>query len=99
MKKHKNGKMKYYDEPFDILYIEWDDACGNAEWFTPKETLEWLKESKWIVCECGFLIAEDKYAIYLAGRLKQEDEFSDRKFGALQRIPKNWIKKRVKVKP
>ena len=59
--------------PYKLIYVEWDDAVGNSKWFDRDEVEEWLKVSSWFVHEAGWLINEDKYAIYLAAFWKPED--------------------------
>ena|SRR3990167_6593309 len=83
--------------PYDLVYVEWDDAVGNSKWFDREELEEWFKVSSWFVHETGWLLKEDKYAIYLAAFWKPEDGGTVEQFGSIRRIPKNWIRKRVKL--
>lgn len=88
-------KLKLFKPPYKLIYLEWDDAVGNSRWFGLEEAEEWLNNSQWLICETGFLISEDRKAIYLCAFWKPLDTFSDEQMGSLRRIPKNWIKKRI----
>lgn len=74
-----------------LIYIEWEDACHNSEWFSEKQAQYWHKEQgKFLIKESGWLVAEDSRAITLASRWAPENG----NLGGLQRIPKTWIRKR-----
>lgn len=90
-------KLKLLKPPYKLLYIEWDDAVGNSRWFDLNDAENWLNISQWIISETGFLISEDKYAIYLCAFWKPADEYTEEQMGGLRRIPKNWIKKRKEI--
>lgn len=77
-----------------MVYIEWQDAIHNAEWFHETLARAWHDETQYIVKECGWIVKEDKRGITLASRLKPKDSNTDLQFGGLQYIPKPWILKR-----
>jgi hypothetical protein len=84
-------------KPYQIVYVEWDDAvCAPAGWH--KDPDEWIENTQFIISEVGFLLREDKKAIYLASFWKPEDSETVEQFGNLRRIPKGWLKKRVLLK-
>lgn len=82
-----------------LLYIEWEDAVHNAEWFTPDQAEYWHDSTNYTVRECGWLVKEDKKGITIAGRFKPKDNTLDSQVGGLQYIPKTWIKKRKTLNP
>lgn len=81
-----------------LLYIEWEDAVHNAEWFHHEMAEEWHGKDPYLIHECGWLVKEDKKGITLAGRMKPEDSNTDMQYGGLQYIPKTWIRKRKEIK-
>ena len=85
----RNLKLK--KPPYKRVFIKWDDAVGNSRWFDRNEAESWLNTSQWIIQETGFLIAENKHAIYLCAFWKPADDWTEEQFGGLRRIPKNWI--------
>ena len=95
---NESVKRKYYEPPFTLYYIEWDDACTLDRWKNLNEAKEWCNKSKFVISECGFLLAEDKVALFFASRFVPEDDYTVAQVGSLHRIPKNWIKKMVKLK-
>lgn len=81
-----------------LIYIEWQDAVHNAEWF-PKHLAEaWHDQTQYTIKECGWLVKEDERGITLACRLKPEDDNTEQQYGGLQWIPKPWIIKRKAIK-
>lgn len=80
-----------------LLYIEWQDAIHNAEWFPINLAEKWHDTTSYVIKECGWLVKEDKRGITLACRYKPADEFTDAQFGGLQYIPKQWILKRKTI--
>ena len=89
----KVRRVKENKKPY-LIYIEWEDAIANAAWKSPKETVEWGKGSNMTICEVGWVIAENSKFIQLAGRWCKEDEYNYDTYGAHQKIPKTWIRKR-----
>ena len=81
-----------------LIYIEWQDAVANANWFNIEEAKSWHDMSQYTIKECGWLVKEDKRGITLAGRYKPEDTNTTEQFGNLQWIPKTWIIKRKTIK-
>lgn len=82
------------EAPYDLIYVEWDDAVGNSNWFGRDMAKAWIENTQYIISETGFLVDEDKHAIYLAGFWKPKDSWVEEQLGNLRRIPKNWIKTR-----
>ena len=82
-----------------LLYIEWEDAVYNAEWFTVGAAEEWHDTTEYLIKECGWLVKENKSGITIAGRYKPEDNNTDAQYGGLQYIPKTWIKTRITITP
>ncbi|MFA6158971.1 MAG: hypothetical protein WC763_05130 [Candidatus Paceibacterota bacterium] len=82
-----------------LEYIEWEDATANSSWFTETETQEWLKGTSTLIGDVGWVLRDDKEYIGLASRqkLKDADTVYGSKWGALQLIPKTWIRKRKKL--
>jgi hypothetical protein len=82
-----------------LIYIEWEDAVHNAEWFAFDLAEAWHDQTQHLIRECGWLVKEDKRGITLAGRFKPADNNTDEQFGGLQWIPKTWIhiKKEIKL--
>jgi len=78
-----------------LLYIEWADAHTNtAGWRTEDEAKLWAEATDWIICECGYLIEETKEYIAIATALKPENEFEEKQYLNLHKIPKGWIRKK-----
>lgn len=77
-----------------LIYIEWNDAIHNAEWFPLDLAKKWHESTNWTVKECGWLVKEDRKGITLASRFKPEDGNMNAQFGGLQYIPKPWIVRR-----
>ena len=79
---------------YKVVYLEWDDAVSAPSgWVDDME--DWIKNSKYIIGEVGFLVKETKQAVYLAGFYKPEDTMTIERFGNVRRIPKGWIKKKI----
>jgi len=82
-----------------LLYIEWEDAVYNAEWFPIDLAEAWHDTTEHLIKECGWLVKEDKLGITIAGRFKAEDNNTVAQYGGLQYIPKTWIHKRQIITP
>ena len=81
-----------------LVYIEWGDAVSSGSgWFDGEEVEEWEEDAGWIIRQCGFIISETKKYIFLCAHIKEEDHFTVKQYGHLQKIPKTWIKKRVNL--
>lgn len=80
-----------------LVYIEWEDATANSEWFTKDQAQFWAKNCGTIVKECGWIVEETKTHITLASRYHTDSSgLKETMFGGLQKIPKTWLlKKRV----
>jgi hypothetical protein len=81
-----------------LIYLEWQDAIHNANWFEKDLAEEWHNATQFLIKECGWLVKEDKKGITLACRYKVEDNHTVEQFGGLQYIPKTWVKKRKEIK-
>ena len=79
---------------YKVVYVEWDDAISAPTGWVD-DIDDWIKTSQYIISEVGFLLKEDKKAIYLAGFWKPEDKMTIERFGNVRRIPRGWIKKKV----
>lgn len=75
-----------------LVYIEWNDAIYNANWFTTEQVQDWAKISKFLIKEVGWLIEENKDFIVLGCGRKEEDDFTTEQWVGLHKIPKGWIK-------
>ena len=80
-----------------LIYIEWEDAVHNAEWFSIDQAEHWHDATSFYIKECGWVVKEDKRGITLASRYKTED-LMESQYGGLQYIPKTWIRKRKNIK-
>ncbi len=82
-----------------LIYIEWADTVSSgAEWITTSELNEWIDDTEWIIKQCGFLIKETEEYILLAGHIKPEDDFTEKQYGHLIKIPKTWVRVRKEIK-
>lgn len=83
---------------YKLVYIEWQDAVNNPEWFFEDELRQWIDRTEYWICEAGWLIEEtDKY-IVIAKAFKPEDTMIDVKVLGVHKIPKGWIRKRKILK-
>ena len=81
-----------------LIYLEWEDAMHNGEWFSEDMALAWSQRSKTIIKECGYIVEETKEYITIASRYHGGDELHDITWGGLQKIPKGWIRNRKTIK-
>jgi len=82
-----------------LIYIEWSDAHTNtAGWRTEADAKLWAKTTDWWICECGWVIEETKEYIAIATALKPANEFEDKQYLNLHKIPKGWIRKKEVLK-
>lgn len=81
-----------------LIYIEWLDAIANPNWFDADMAEQWIKDSKMVIKQAGWLIKETKQYICIAGAYKKEDENTSEQYNLLQKIPKPWIIKRKEIK-
>lgn len=81
-----------------LIYLEWADAHTNTGWKTEEEAKLWAENTDWIIKECGWLINETKEYIAIATALKPENEYEEKQFLNLHKIPKTWIIKRQIIK-
>ena len=88
--------MRNPHSKYPIVYVEWDDATANADWFDAEELREWcLDYHKLKIHHIGWLIKKDSRCIVLASRYS-EDTAS---FGELQMIPATWCKVTILAPP
>jgi hypothetical protein len=85
---------------YKLVYIEWEDAVDDTslDWKTKNEVFEWVKDSKWIIKQSGFILKEDKTGIVFASKMEQGNEKYEATFRGISRIPKTWIRKRKVLK-
>lgn len=82
-----------------LVYLEWSDAHTNvAGWRTEDEAKLWARETNWYIRECGWIIEETKEYIAIATALKPGNEYEEKQFLNLHKIPKGWIKNRKIIK-
>jgi hypothetical protein len=78
---------------YPIVIIKWVDAHSSASWYSQEEALRWFEDRNNYACEnVGYLVSETKKGICLVGRIAENGDW-----GMLQRIPKKWIVKVIKV--
>lgn len=83
---------------FWVVYLEWQDAVGNASWIGDSDRCsQWAKRSGHMIKESGFLIEEHKDYILFAQRWHPGDAESEEMFGSLHKIPTSWIRNRKKL--
>lgn len=81
-----------------LVYLEWADAVGNAQWFHRGEAIQWAATSEWHIREVGWIIHEDDESITFASSWKVADDYTGEQFGQLHKIPKTWIRNRKAIK-
>jgi len=80
-----------------LIYIEWIDAVGASGWFSEKGLEEWIKiEDFALVKEVGWIFDETKKYICFYGRLSMDSD-NKRQLGAVHKIPKTWVRKRIEL--
>jgi hypothetical protein len=74
-----------------ILAITWIDVVeSNTEWQSLEDTIDWIKKSKCLVKQVGFLVHEDSNYISMCCQINNIGE--DFNCGNTTKIPKGWIK-------
>ena len=82
-----------------LVYLKWQDAHGNAGWFTKEDLEVEINEKMCIIEEVGWVVYEDTHEIHLVGRRNTWEEEGVSEYGSYQRIPKAWIlKKKILTK-
>ena len=78
-----------------IYLIEWQDAHSAAAWHDSTEVDRFINKERCIVQEVGWILSETKDEIVMAGRTLKwgDDNGESPEWGALQKIPKTWIRK------
>ena len=87
----------YLKKPI-LTYLEWEDATANSGWFGKQEAKDWVLKTRGLIREIGWIYFESKEKIGMFSRWCPADEVGDDKVGALQMIPKTWIRKRKVIK-
>lgn len=77
-----------------LVYLKWQDAHANANWFTPEQLENEINREMYICEEVGWIVHEDKYEIHLCSRRSTWEKSPSVEYGQYQRIPKAWILKR-----
>ena len=75
-----------------LIKVEWDDAHSSGGWRDREEYLDFLADDSYECENVGWLIAEDKKAILIAGRKSKCGQY-----GLIERVPKKMIKKITKL--
>jgi hypothetical protein len=88
----KNKKM------MELVYLEWSDALYTSDWINERHIDNWAESSDWIVKHVGWLIRETPKYIVISSRMNNNSDGKVNEYGALQKIPKTWIKIRKKLK-
>ena len=83
---------------YKLVYLEWGDALYTSSWVSKRHIKEWADSSDWIVKHVGWIIKETSKYIVISSRLSLKDDSNGDEFGALQKIPKTWIRKRKTLK-
>lgn len=83
-------------EPY-LAYIEWNDAVYNTNWFINKDLINWAEETNLLIKEVGWVVIENKDYICLGVGRKEEDDWSGEQWIGVHKIPKAWIKKKLKI--
>lgn len=78
-----------------LIYLEWEDACGESGWKHESEIKDWIKEATTLVQQTGWVISETKTHLVICSRKTPDHEAWEREYGHLQKIPKTWIRKKV----
>lgn len=82
----------------ELVYLEWADALYTSDWIAQRHIDSWAESSDWIVKHVGWIIRETPKYIVISSRLSEKSDRGSDEFGALQKIPKTWIKTRKKLK-
>ena len=85
--------MKAPKKKYKLVRVFWEDAHSNARWLTAKDAKEWANDTNCYMCEnVGYLIEKTDKGIVLAARISDDGDL-----GLLQRIPKKWVTKVVRL--
>lgn len=78
-----------------LVYLKWQDAHANANWFSSEALEEEINKEMFICEEVGWIVYEDKDSIHIiARRATWKTNLGKSDYGLYQRIPKAWIMKR-----
>ena len=80
-----------------LIYIEWEDAVASPSWYTLDELEAWSKRVNTIVKEVGWLFSETDTHLVLISRVCIGTDSVHETYGAIQKIPKTWIKLRINL--
>ena len=75
---------------YPLVLIEWVDASCKAEWTSHEDILDWGKEEL-VINSVGYLVGESKRYFILSSTMSPE------MLGSSMKIPKSWVKKKVKL--
>jgi hypothetical protein len=81
-------------KPFRLVYLEWEDAGSRAAW-ADRDEAESFGASDHVVRQSGFLLADTRRYLLLAGSWTPETDFATETYADLTRIPRTWIRRRV----
>lgn len=85
-----------FKKKVDLYYVEWEDAIAHTGWMSKKESDEWFDEQTMIIKQVGWIVMEEKNYIGMVGR-KSEWSEQEEEYGLLQKIPRTWIRRKVKL--
>lgn len=79
-----------------VYFVEWHDAHSHAGWHNDEDVENFINEQRCIIQEVGWIVAENKDEIVMSSSRSKFSESTDTcEWGALQKIPKAWIRKKV----
>jgi len=80
-----------------LVYIEWEDAIASHEWFSVEEANSWARDTSLTIKQVGWIYEETKEYIALYSR-KSLWTSNRGERGLLQKIPKTWVRKKIRIK-
>ena len=81
----------------ELVYLEWGDAVYTSDWMLERNIDEWAENSEWIVKHVGWIIKETPKYIVISSRRNERSNGKINEYGAIQKIPRTWIKLRKKL--
>lgn len=77
-----------------LIYIEWQDCAYKQGWSTKEKAIEWAKDGGWHIRQIGFLLDETEDYVLLCDSWSPEDDWKNKEYTGLVKVPKGWIKNR-----
>ena len=82
---------------YPLVYVEWCDAMSDsAGWMNHDDAVKWADNEDWVIHQSGFLVKETKEYIFMASRINPQAD-TVMKMDGLFKIPKTWIRKKVRL--